>query len=118
MTENKNEYIGEFRQDKDLLEELRAFAESNNIKEGWFSIIGAVKNSKIGFYDQIEKKYLSMSLDEHAEILHCTGNFSIKNEKPFVHAHITLGAKNGSAYGGHLMSAKIFKAQYYVRRLK
>ncbi|MFO7872541.1 MAG: PPC domain-containing DNA-binding protein [Candidatus Undinarchaeales archaeon] len=114
----KDEWHGEFKQDEDLLEELQKFAEEKEIEEGWFSIIGAVKNSKVAFYDQKEEKYLSMELDEPGEILHCTGNFRMKDGKPFVHAHITLGAKNGSAYGGHLMKAKIFKAQYYIKRFK
>lgn len=116
IQQSDSEWVGRFDKDADLLEEIQKFAEEKAIESGIFSIIGAVQNVKFGFYDQVEKKYRDMFLEEEAEILHCTGNLSIKDGKPFAHAHITLSDKQGQAFGGHLSSAKIFVAEFYIKK--
>jgi len=35
------------------------------------------------------------------------GNVSLKDNSPFVHAHITLADKKANAYGGHLASGTV-----------
>ena len=112
----ENEWFGRFEENEELVEALTKFLEENNIQTGIFSIVGSVKASKIAFYDRIQKKYLEMPMDEPSEILHCTGNISLKDGKVFPHCHITLGARDGSAYGGHLMGAKIFVAEVYIKK--
>jgi predicted DNA-binding protein with PD1-like motif len=114
--QSETEWVGRFDKDADLLKEIEKFAEENGIESGIFSIIGAVQNVKFGFYDQGEKKYRSIFLEEHAEILHCTGNIAIKGGKPFAHAHIMLADKEGQAFGGHLNGAKIFVAEFYIKK--
>jgi len=114
--QSDNEYFGRFEENEELIEALTKFLEENNIQTGIFSIIGSIKASKIAFYDRIQKKYLEMPMDENAEILHCTGNISMKDGKPFPHCHVTLGAKDGSAYGGHLIGAKVFVAEIYIKK--
>ena len=116
VQQSENEWFGRFDKDKELLESLQKFVEENNIQTGIFSLIGAVQNSKIGFYDQESKEYKKMLLEEPAEILHCTGNIAMKEGKPFVHAHITLADKTGNSYGGHLFGAKIFAAEFYIKK--
>jgi len=114
--QNENEWFGRFEENEELVSKLTEFLEQNNIQTGIFSIVGAVKASKIAYYDQTKKKYLEMPMDEPAEILHCTGNISLKDGKPFPHCHITLGARDGSAYGGHLLGAKVFVAEVYIKK--
>jgi len=114
--QNENEYFGRFEENEELVSKLTEFLEQENIQTGIFSIVGAVKASKIAYFDQKEKKYLEMPMDEPGEILHCTGNISLKDGKPFPHCHITLGAKDGSAYGGHLIGAKVFVAEVYIKK--
>ncbi len=65
--------------------------------------IGAVKSAKVAFYDQDNKVYGNLSIDEPAEILSCFGNISEVDGEIFAHAHITLGLKDGTAKGGHLI---------------
>src|SRR3989338_5344485 len=113
-----NDFFGRYEENEDLIEALLKFAEENGIKTGYFSIIGAVKEVSISFYDQKQKKYLQMDMDEEAEILNCTGNIALRDNKPFIHAHITLGDREGSAYGGHLISAKVFSAEIYLKKFE
>lgn len=93
--------------ESDLLEALEQFAEEKNIKVGHVSVIGAVKKGVVAFYDQEKKEYGTLSLDEPLEILHCTGNLSLKDGKAKAHLHIILSGHDGAAIGGHLMPGSI-----------
>jgi len=115
--QSENEWFGRFEENEELVSKLTEFLQENNIQTGIFSIIGSLKASRIAFYDQRERKYLEMPMDEPSEILHCTGNISLKDGKTFPHCHITLGARDGSAYGGHLMAGKVFVAEIYIKKL-
>lgn len=110
-------FIGRFDAGKDLLEELNNFCKGNNIRLGIFNLVGAVRNAKLGYYDQKEKKYTGcVEFDKKLEITSCTGNISIKDGEIFVHAHITLADREGKAFGGHLMpGTEIFAAEYSIQ---
>ena len=85
----------------------------------WFSIIGAVSSATIGFYNQEKRAYLSQIKSEPLEIISCTGNVSLKDCQPFIHAHIELGDKQGKAFGGHLFSDTIiFAGEFKLEELK
>lgn len=114
--QTENDFFGRYEENEDLMEALLKFCGQNNIQTGYFSIIGAVKEVSISFYDQKTKKYLQMDLEEEAEILNCTGDIALKDGKPIIHAHITLGGRDGRAFGGHLVSGKVFGAEIYLRK--
>ncbi len=116
--QSETDFFGRYVENEDLIEALLKFCAENKIETGFFTIIGAVKNSSFSFYDQKQKKYLQMDLDEEAEILNCTGNIALRENKPFIHAHITLADREGSAYGGHLVSAKVFSAEIYLKKFE
>ena len=49
------------------------------------------------------------------EIVSLNANLSLRNGKPFVHAHIALGDRDGRVYGGHLMpGTEIFVFEYVL----
>jgi predicted DNA-binding protein with PD1-like motif len=110
-------FIGRFECGDDLLAALTEFCKAQNIRLGTFSVIGAVKNVKLGYYNQQEKKYTGcVALDQKLEIASCMGNISIKDGEIFVHAHIVLADWEGRAYGGHLMpGTEVFAAEYNIQ---
>lgn len=91
----------------DLHGVISEFCLKNNIKAGLIFAIGALKKVKLGFYDQSKKKFLAENVNKPLEILSCLGNVSLKDSKPFVHAHITVSDKSGKVYGGHLEKGSI-----------
>lgn len=111
--------IGRLPTDGDLLGELQALCRLENIRLGVFSVIGALRCAKLGYYDQQAQAYVeSVDLKEKFEIAVCTGNVSLKEGEIFVHAHITLGDREGRAFAGHLMPGSvIFAAEYVVQEL-
>lgn len=112
-------FIGRFKARADLLGSLRDLCKKENIRLGVFSVIGALTNVKLGYYDQDAKKYIeNCSLEKKLEITSCTGNVSLKDSEIFVHAHITLADHAGGCYGGHLMpGGSIFAAEYFAQEL-
>lgn len=111
----KRRFMGRFKYDNDLLQEINTFITSENIRSGEIRIIGAVKKARFGYFNQSTKEYKFIEKNEHMEILSAIGNISLKNGKPFPHVHITLADKDGNVFGGHLMEGtKIFAAEFVI----
>lgn len=113
ISEN-NTVIGKLSYGCDLLEELTSICIEKNISLGKIEAIGAVQKSRVGYYNQETREYKFLDFDKPSEILNLTGNISIKDNKPFVHAHIILADESGNAYGGHLASGTITFACEFV----
>jgi uncharacterized protein len=110
----KNTFLERLPHDGDLLLSIRNVFASNNIKMGTFMAIGAVKKAKMAFYKQSEKVFENLSVDEPAEILSCFGNISEVDGEIMAHAHITLGFKDGTTRGGHLLEGStIFACELF-----
>lgn len=110
----KNTFLERLPHDGDLLLSIKDAFTSNNIRMGTFMAIGAVKNAKMAFYKQEEKVFENLSIDEAAEILSCFGNISEADGETLAHAHITLGLKDGTTRGGHLLEGSaIFACELF-----
>ena len=106
--------MGKIQHGADLLDELTKICHKNDIRLGRISALGAVKCARFGYYDQQAHEYRFMGLDRPLEIINLTGNVSLKEQKPFVHAHITFAGEDGTAYGGHLAQGTIVFACEFV----
>lgn len=111
-------FMGRLSHGGDLLEQVQAIASVNSVKTAAVSIIGAVKNVKLGYYIQAEKRYIEIPyLDENApyEIVSCTGNISCKEGKPAAHIHLIVSDREGRTFGGHLLSGtKVFAGEISI----
>jgi len=116
-TQRGRSFIGRFDCGDDLLGALTQFCRANAIRLGAFHLIGAVKNAKLGYYSQDEKKYTGcVEFDQKLEIVSCSGNISLKDGESFVHAHIALADYKGNAFGGHLMpGTTVFAAEFVIQ---
>lgn len=115
LTEKKV-YMGRLPQGGDLLNSLTQFVREKGIKKGQVEAIGAVERAAVGFYDQETQKYKLVTFDKHMEILNLTGNISLKDGEPFIHAHVTLGDGEGRSFGGHLVEGTIvFAGEFIIR---
>ena len=66
-----------------------------------------MKKARLGYYNQQDQEYCFFDLNQALEITNLTGNISIKDGAPVVHAHVTFSDKDGHAYGGHLAPGTI-----------
>jgi predicted DNA-binding protein with PD1-like motif len=96
----------------DLLEELTKLARAEGVELGALSGIGALRKAAVGIFDVGKKEYLVNKFDGEMEICALTGNVSLKEGEPFVHAHLALSDRQGRAFGGHVMpGCEIFVAE-------
>jgi predicted DNA-binding protein with PD1-like motif len=104
--------------DSDLASWLSKFADDNGISAGTVSVIGAVKNAVVAFYDQQAHTYGEIRKEENLEIVYCAGNVSMRDGKPFAHCHAMFSNKQGETFGGHLMEGtKVFAAEAHFQEL-
>ncbi len=82
-----------------------------------FTVVGAVKQARLAYYDQAEREYQKIKLDRPMEIASCFGNLSFKDDKPFVHVHAVLADAAGKIYAGHLLRATVFAAELHLQEL-
>ena len=106
----KRIYIGKLGYGRDLLEEITDFCVREDIRLGRIEALGAVQKARLAYYNQESKEYQYFDLLKKMEITNMTGNVSMKDEKPMVHAHVTLADKNGDCYGGHLAAGTVIYA--------
>jgi predicted DNA-binding protein with PD1-like motif len=105
--ETKDRLVGKLDYGSDLLEELNEVCRRRDIRLAWFEGLGAVQKACLSYYDQQMREYQPLEIDRALEITQLTGNVSLKDGIPFVHAHVTLADRAGHAYGGHLAPGTI-----------
>jgi predicted DNA-binding protein with PD1-like motif len=109
--------MGRVPQGEDLVGYLNQLCLAEGIKAGQVSAIGAVSKAKIGYYDQAKQEYGFIDFNEPMEIVSLMGNVSLKDGKPFVHAHIVLGDHAGRLFGGHLAEgASVFACEFILTK--
>jgi predicted DNA-binding protein with PD1-like motif len=103
-------FLGRLPHGKDLITSIEDFCKALSIRMGTFSVIGAVSFATLGAYDQKQQVYATFTQKEPLEIINCTGNISLLDKDPVVHAHIVLGNEKGETTGGHVFSETIIYA--------
>jgi predicted DNA-binding protein with PD1-like motif len=111
--------MGRLAKGEDLLAALANCAREHGITLGEVQAIGAVSRARVGYYNQEERKYQYIELNNPREILSLTGNISLKDGEPMVHAHITLSGDDGRAYGGHLAEGTlVFACEFAIQEYR
>jgi predicted DNA-binding protein with PD1-like motif len=101
----------------DIVASISALAERLEVRCGTVSAIGALMYATLGFYDQGAHEYRTIEINRPVEIANLTGNVSIRDGRPFLHAHATLADSKGEVMGGHLIRGTVFAAEVHLREL-
>jgi predicted DNA-binding protein with PD1-like motif len=110
--------LGRLPYGKDLLRTIEGFCAQQSIQTGVFSVIGAAKSVMLGSYDQNQQVYVTFEKKEPLEIVHCTGNVSLKDGRVAVHAHAVLADRNGQTIGGHIFSGTVvYAGEIHIQEL-
>ncbi len=103
---------------EDLLQAVQHFSHHHQVRCGLINAIGAVERATFGIYDQKAKKYAKHNLEKELEILSLSGNISLFDDKPMVHAHVVFSDSEGKAFGGHLMAGtRVFSCEVFMQEL-
>ncbi|MDA4124625.1 MAG: DUF296 domain-containing protein [Thaumarchaeota archaeon] len=91
-----------------LPDDVLRIAVKEKISTARVEAIGGVKKLRLAYFNHKEKEYEEHQYDEFLEVTGILGNITLKDGKPFLHAHGTFGRKDMSVLGGHVMSAIVF----------
>jgi len=86
---------------------LTSFAREQRLHASHFTAIGAFSTATVGYFDWEKKDYRKIPIDAQVEVLSLIGDVSMDKGQPKVHAHVVLGASDGTAHGGHLLSGLV-----------
>lgn len=111
-------FMGRMETGDDLLNKLTEFCIGENITHGQVSAIGALTRATVGFYNGVTLEYEIVDYENHCELVGLQGNISLKEGRPFVHAHISIADSKGNMLGGHLFEGcAVFACEWIIREL-
>jgi hypothetical protein len=111
-------FVGRLETGSDLVEEIERHCAEQGILAAQVTVIGAVRRARYAYYEQDDHRYLELETDTHHEIVGFTGNVSLKDDRPFLHAHATFADATGATVGGHLLRGiEVFAAEVMIREL-
>lgn len=97
-----------FETGDEILSSLKRFAATNGLSGSSFKAIGALSRVELGWFNWDTKSYqTAVNFEEQVELLSLVGDIAVKDAEPQIHAHLVVGRADGTAYGGHLMSATV-----------
>lgn len=111
-------FVGRLEKGSDLVAEIERICTERGVSAAWVSVIGAVSHAAYAYYHQTDHRYLELASDTHHEIVGFVGNVSLRDGKPFLHAHATFADEHGACVGGHLLRGiEVFVAEFEIREL-
>ena len=107
QNEKQNTFLIVFETGDEVIDGLLEFAKQNQINSGFFTGLGAFERVTVAFYDLEKKEYQHIPINEQTEVMTLVGNFTLYEGEPKLHAHVVVGKRDGTAHGGHLISARV-----------
>jgi uncharacterized protein len=92
---------------EEVIKPLTLFAQDHNIRAARFTAIGAFSDVQLGYFDLETKEYVRIPVNEQVEVLSLIGDIAVEDNSARLHAHVVVGKRDGSAHGGHLLSAHV-----------
>ena len=111
-------FVGRLEKGSDLVAEIERFCTERSIVAAWVSAIGAVERARFAYYEQDAHRYSELESDTHHEIVGFVGNVSLREGRPFLHAHATFADAAGETRGGHLLpGVVVFACEVTIREM-
>jgi Predicted DNA-binding protein with PD1-like DNA-binding motif len=112
-------WVGRLATGDDLVEEIERICAEQEVRAAWVSALGALRRAAFAYYEQEERRYLELESSEHHEITSFVGNISIRDDRPFLHAHGSFASRSGTVVGGHLLlGCEVFVAEITIREMQ
>ena len=109
-------FVGRLETGSDLVEEIERHCAEQGVTAAQVTAIGAVRRARFAYYEQDDHRYRELESDTHHEITGFVANVSLREGKPFLHAHATFSDADGGTVGGHLLPGiEVFAAEIMIR---
>ena len=111
-------FVGRLETGSDLVEGIERFCAEQGITAAQVTVIGAVRRARYAYYEQDDHRYRELESATHHELVGFVGNVSMRDDRPFLHAHATFADADGATVGGHLLAGcEVFAAEVMIREL-
>jgi uncharacterized protein len=111
-------FVGRLETGADLVESIEHFCAEQGVMAAQVTVIGAVRRARYAYYEQHDRRYRELESHTHHEIAGFVGNISLRDDRPFLHAHATFADAEGATVGGHcLRGIEVFAAEVMLREL-
>ena len=111
-------FVGRLETGSDLVGAIERFCAEQGVLAAQVTVIGAVRRASYAYYEQHDRRYRELGSETHHEIVGFTGNVSLRDDRPFLHAHATFADASGATVGGHLLpGCEVFAAEVMIREL-
>ena len=102
----------------DLYEAISRHIHALEIRSATLTCLGAVRRAAFRYYDQAERRYRDLVIDEPLEVAAGVGNVSLLEGAPFLHLHAVFSAEDGRAFGGHVnVGTEVFALEVHLHEL-
>jgi hypothetical protein len=92
----------------EVMSGLSDFARENKVTSARFTAIGAFSHATVAWFDGTRKEYKLIPIEQQVELVSMIGDITLVNDKPAVHAHVSVASSDGTVRGGHLINAFVF----------
>jgi hypothetical protein len=111
-------FVGRLETGSDLVAEIESFCLEHDVLGAQVTVIGAVRRARYAYYEQDDHRYLELESNTHHEVVGFVGNISLRDDRPFLHAHATFADAAGATVGGHLLKGtEVFAAEIMIREI-
>ena len=99
-------YLLVFDRGDEVVQALSEFAADKEFAH--FQAIGAFERATLAYWNAKTKEYEDLAVNEQVEVVSLLGD-ATRDEKglPRIHAHASLGKRDGSLIGGHLKNGVV-----------
>lgn len=97
-----------FDKGDEFMSRLKAFAQKQNLTGSTFTAIGAFSDITLQYFDRQKMDYKDIPISEQVEVLSLTGNITLDDGEPKIHAHVVTGDSEGATRGGHIKEAHVW----------
>ena len=102
-----NTIVARIDRGEEVLEQVKAIAQAEQIKLASVQALGAVGEFTVGVFHTAEKQYHANSFAGDFEIVSLVGTITTKDGEFYAHLHMSAGDTEGHVLGGHLNEAVI-----------
>jgi uncharacterized protein len=112
------DFVGRLETGSDLVHEVERFCAEQGITAAQVTVIGALRRARYAYYEQDDHRYRELESATHHEVVGFIGNISLRDGRPFLHAHATFADADGATVGGHLLpGCEVFAGEVMIREL-
>lgn len=95
---------------------LEEYLNRDGIRGGTVTGLGGVEDVELGYYDLASRTYQRRRVEGIVELVTYSGNISMLDDRPFIHAHAVVSGPDFKPYSGHFFDARVALTGEFVIR--